>query len=145
MEQRMLMSVETDSAEMMRCIDDCERCHRLCLRMVMTHCLEQGGECLEPPLVRVMLACAELCRTTADAMLAGYALYEELCAVCARVCRDCAESCKRLGELQECVDACRRCSESCAHLTGGAPAGPRIAADARPYGNGDLGHPRTQP
>jgi hypothetical protein len=146
MEQRMLMAAETDSAEMMRCIDDCERCHRICLRTAMTHCLEQGGECVEPPLFRVMLACAELCRTTADAMLAGYALYEELCAVCARVCRDCAESCERTGELEECVDACRLCEASCARLTGGALLPPRPAADARrPYGNGDVDHTRAQP
>lgn len=121
MEQRMLMAAETDSAEMMRCIEDCERCHRLCLHMAMTHCLEQGGDFLEPPHFRVMLACAELCRTTADAMLAGYALYEEVCTVCARVCRDCAESCERTGELGECVEACRRCAQSCALLTGGGP------------------------
>jgi hypothetical protein len=102
----------------MRCIEECERCHRMCLRTAMTHCLEQGGSCLEPPHLRVMLACAELCRTTADSMLAGYSLYEELCAACARVCRDCAESCERIGELDECVQACRRCMESCARLTG---------------------------
>ncbi|HEX2494799.1 MAG TPA: hypothetical protein VHK24_13590, partial [Steroidobacter sp.] len=74
MEQRMLMVAETDSEELMRCIEECERCHRMCLRTAMTHCLEQGGSCLEPPHLRVMLACAELCRTTADSMLAGYSL-----------------------------------------------------------------------
>jgi hypothetical protein len=127
MEQQMLIAAETDSGEMMRCIEDCERCHRLCLRTAMTYSLEQGGSHLEPPHFRVMLACAELCRTTADAMLAGYSLYEAVCAVCARVCRDCAESCERVGELEECVEACLRCAESCARITG-APA----AATARP-------------
>jgi hypothetical protein len=122
MEQRMLMAAEADSEELRRCIDACERCHRVCLHAAMTQCLEQGGEHLEPPHFRVMLACAELCRTTADAMLAGYALYEEVCAVCARVCRDCAESCERVGELEECADACRRCAASCARITGAAGA-----------------------
>ena len=120
MEQRMLMAAEAESAELGRCIDACERCHRVCLQAAMTYCLEQGGEYLEPPHLRVMLACSELCRTTADAMLARYALYEELCAVCARVCRDCAESCERVGELEECVEACRRCAEGCACITGAA-------------------------
>ena len=114
----MLAAAEAGSEELKRCIDDCERVHRVCLHAAMTQCLEQGGEYLEPPHLRVMLACADLCRTTADAMLAGYALYEELCSVCARVCRDCAESCERIGELEECVDACRRCADSCARITG---------------------------
>jgi len=126
----MLVAAEVDSEQLKRCIEDCEHCHRVCLHAAMTHCLEQGGEYLEPPLFRVMLACAELCRTTADAMLAGYALYEEMCAVCARVCRDCAESCERVGELEECAEACRRCAESCVGITGGA--GPRPIDEAAP-------------
>lgn len=123
MEQQMLIAAEVDSEALLRCIEDCERCHRLCLRMAMTHCLEQGGDHLEPPHFRVMLACAEICRTTADAMLASYALYEELCAVCARICRDCAESCERVGELEECALACRACAESCTRLAGKTPVG----------------------
>jgi hypothetical protein len=118
MEQQMLMTADVDSAEVMRCIDDCERCHRICLRMAMTFCLEQGGEHVEPPHLRAMLACADVCRMTADSMLAAFTLHEELCGLCARVCRDCAESCERVGDMPECVDACRQCAMSCARLSG---------------------------
>lgn len=118
MEQQMLMAAEADSAEMMRCIDDCEQCHRLCVRSALTHCLEQGGACVEPPHLRLMLVCADLCRATADAMLGGFALHEPLCAVCARVCEECAESCRRIADLAECADICERCATSCARLSG---------------------------
>jgi hypothetical protein len=119
MEQQLLAAAETDPAVMIRCVDECEHCHRICLRTAMADGLEQGGEYVEPSHLRLMLACAELCRSTADALLAAFDTCEDLCALCARVCTQCAESCERLGDLQECVDACRSCSRACLAVTGG--------------------------
>jgi hypothetical protein len=128
MEQQMLIAAEADSAEVIRCIDDCERCHRVCLRTAMTYCLEQGGEHVEPPYFRLMLACAQMCSTTADALLSAFASYEQMCALCANICRTCAASCERIGDMEECVEICRRCAERCERLSGGAerwnPPGP---------------------
>lgn len=125
MEQQMLLTAEADSAEVMKCVEDCERCHRLCVRTAMTHCLEQGGEHVEPPHFRLMLVCADICRATADAMLAGFALYEDLCVVCARVCAECMHSCRRIEDLADCADACQRCAESCTRVSGAAPGSRR--------------------
>lgn len=118
MEQRMILSADTECAEAMRCIEDCELCHRTCLRTLTNYCLEQGGEFVEPGHLRAMLACADLCRATADAILSSFAYQEALCEACSRVCRACADSCERLGEMQDCVDACRRCAESCRRMSG---------------------------
>lgn len=123
MEQRMILSAESESAEVMRCIDDCERCHRVCLRTAMNYCVEQGGDYVEPGHLRAMYACADLCRATTDAMLSSFSYQEVLCEACSRVCLECAESCKRLGEMQECIDACRRCAESCQRISGVAIRG----------------------
>jgi hypothetical protein len=120
MEQQMLLAAEADSAEMIRCIDDCERCHRVCLRTAMTYCLEQGGEHVEPPYFRLMLACAQMCATTADTLLSGFASYEQMCALCANICRTCAASCERIGDMEECVEICRRCAAGCERLSNGA-------------------------
>jgi hypothetical protein len=117
MEQQMLLAAEADSAEMIRCIDDCERCHRVCLRTAMTYCLEQGGEHVEPPYFRLMLACAQMCATTADTLLSGFASYEQMCALCANICRTCAASCERIGDMEECVEICRRCAAGCERLS----------------------------
>jgi len=119
MEQQMLMTADAESEEVIRCINDCEHCHRVCLRMAMSYCLEQGGEHVEPPHFRLLLASADICRVTADAMLSAFLMYEGLCALCVRVCRECAQSCERVGDLDECVEACRRCAASCERISAG--------------------------
>nr|WP_298723918.1 four-helix bundle copper-binding protein [uncultured Steroidobacter sp.] len=107
---------EHPATDMKQCIEDCERCYRVCFSMAMNHCLEQGGPHVEPAHFRLMIICAELCRVTADAMLANFALHEELCRACSRVCAECAESCRKLDGMEECVDACEHCAKSCAAM-----------------------------
>ncbi|MDR6667994.1 hypothetical protein [Rhizobium sp. 1399] len=34
------------------------------------------------------------------------------------VCREGADDCERIGDMQSCVDACRRCAESCRKMAG---------------------------
>jgi hypothetical protein len=109
MEQQLLAAAESDPAVMIRCVDECERCHRMSLRTAMAYCLEQG---VDPSHLRLMFACAELCRATADAVLAAFDIAEDLCALCARVCAQCADSCDRVGDLQDCAEVCRSCAGS---------------------------------
>ncbi|MCP8896481.1 four-helix bundle copper-binding protein [Shinella daejeonensis] len=101
------------SPEMQSCIDECLRCHSVCLSMAMNHCLEAGGQHVEPNYFRLMAACAEICQTSANFMLIGTDLHKRTCAVCAEVCKECARSCEQISDMQECVDACRRGAESC--------------------------------
>src|ERR1700730_10378756 len=51
------------NAEMKSCIDECQRCYQMCLSTAMGHCLEAGGQHTEPKHFRLMIACAEMCRT----------------------------------------------------------------------------------
>ncbi|HET9447128.1 MAG TPA: four-helix bundle copper-binding protein [Steroidobacteraceae bacterium] len=118
MEQQLLMAAEMDSAAMVRCVEECERCHRTCLRSAMTFCLEQGGEHAAPAHFRTMLACSDMCRSAIDALLSSFDAYEEVCALCARACIQCADSCDRVGDLQDCADACRRCASACMEVSG---------------------------
>jgi hypothetical protein len=98
---------------MRECVDHCLACHRICLQMAMNHCLETGGQHVEPPHFRLMMNCAEICQTSANFMLSGSDLHHLTCGVCAEVCRRCAEDCARVGDMDECVRACRVCAESC--------------------------------
>jgi hypothetical protein len=100
------------SPEMRACIDECLRCHSVCLGTAATHCLEQGGRHVEPKHFRLMLACAEICQTSANFMLMMSEHHKRTCAVCAEVCEACARNCEEIGNMQECVEACRRCAES---------------------------------
>lgn len=101
---------------MRRCIDECLTCHRVCLTEVTQHCLEAGGRHAEPPHLRLMLACAEICRAAAAVMMTGTELHGKVCAACAAICEACAQDCERVGEMAECVAACRRCAESCRRM-----------------------------
>jgi hypothetical protein len=94
-------------------MQNCMDCHRTCAQMAMTHCLEMGGEHVAPDHVRLMLLCAEICRTSATFLMSGSDLHQLTCGVCAEVCGRCAKDCERIGEMDACVEACRRCAESC--------------------------------
>jgi hypothetical protein len=101
------------SHEMQACIDACLHCYRTCLEMASQHCLPMGGKHVEPDHFRLMLACAEICRTSAHFMLLGTMLHKRICAECSAICLECAADCERVGDMEECVEACRRCAESC--------------------------------
>ena len=101
---------------MQDCIDNCLRCYSVCLRMAMNHCLEAGGKHTEPAHFRLMMACAEICRTSAHFMLIGTGHHKHTCRECAEICTECAADCERVGDMQECVDACRSCAESCREM-----------------------------
>lgn len=101
------------SAGMQACIEACLNCYRTCFGAAMTHCLETGGKHVEPQHFRLMLACAEICRTSAHVLLMQSDHGKHLCRECAEVCDACAADCERVGDMQECVNACRRCAEEC--------------------------------
>jgi hypothetical protein len=111
------------SSSMQHCIDDCLHCYRTCLQTAMNHCLEEGGRHTEPEHFRLMMHCAEICRTAAEFMLGSSPLHGSVCAACAEVCDACAQSCEQIGEMDECVQACRVCMESCRQMTGGMNLG----------------------
>jgi hypothetical protein len=99
------------------CIDACLDCHKVCLGLAMTHCLETGGDHVAPPHFRMMIDCAAICATTADFMLHKSQFYRELCGLCAAVCRACANDCADMEGMEECVAACRACAQACARRT----------------------------
>ncbi len=104
------------SEGMRACIEDCFKCHSVCLGTATAHCLEMGGKHVEPDHFRLMLACAEICQTSANMMLIGTELHRRTCGICAEVCEACARSCEHVGGIQECVEACRHCAESCRRM-----------------------------
>ena len=106
------------SAEMKECIQRCLDCYRTCVETA-TYCLQQGGRHAEARHMRVLLDCAELCRTSADFMLRGSEFHGRICGVCAEVCERCAQECERFGDdaqMRACAEACRRCAEACRRM-----------------------------
>ena len=101
---------------MKACIDNCLACYSTCLSMAMNHCLEMGGQHTDPKHFTLMMACAEICRTSAHFMLIGSDHHGHVCAECAEICTQCADNCERIGDMEDCVEACRKCAESCRQM-----------------------------
>lgn len=107
--------------DMKACIDECEKCHRLCAETA-SYCLEKGGRHAAAEHVRLLLDCAEICQTSANFMLRGSAAHKTICGACAELCERCAESCETLGEdprMKACAEACRSCAKSCRSMAKG--------------------------
>jgi hypothetical protein len=104
------------SSDMKSCIQECLACYQECLSTAMNHCLEMGGKHTEPTHFKLMMACAEICRTSAHFMLIGSEHHKHVCRECAEICAQCAEDCERVGDMETCVSACRRCAESCTKM-----------------------------
>lgn len=99
--------------EIERCIDSCIACYRRCAQTAMGHCLETGGEHVQPAHFRLMMGCAEACRAAAHAMLIGVENHQSVCAACAVACADCARSCDGMDGMADCARTCRECAGMC--------------------------------
>jgi hypothetical protein len=118
--------------ELRQCIDDCLDCHRACQQTALTHCLQVGGRHTEPEHFRLMIDCAEICRSAAVLMMNNSPFHHELCGLCAQICDECAQSCRAIGDMDECADSCERCSNSCRQMAGGGRAKAGHGREARP-------------
>lgn len=108
------------SAEMQRCVEECQRCEATCIE-VTHHCLALGGAHAEARHITVLLDCAQICGTAANFMQRGSELHTRVCAACADICRACERECRSMGDddmMQRCADACRQCAESCERMAG---------------------------
>jgi len=105
----------TRSAEMERCIAECESCRNVCLAAV-AHCLDQRARHAESSHIGSLLDCVDMCTTSVNFMLRGSKEHRRVCELCAEICDACAESCERLPTdevMRDCAKACRRCAEAC--------------------------------
>lgn len=101
-----------------QCIQDCIDCYRSCLTTI-EHGIEAGGGHAEPGHLRILRDCAAICAAAADFMLRRSDAHGRVCALCADLCKRCAEDCARFGDdpqMKSCADVCRRCAESCRRM-----------------------------
>jgi hypothetical protein len=113
---------ETANPDLESCIQYCLDCHRQCQQDAMTHCLQLGGKHTEPDHFRLMMDCAEICRSAAVLMMHRSPFHNALCGICSEICDECAQSCRAL-DMEECARICERCADSCRRMASGA--GPR--------------------
>lgn len=103
------------TADMENCIQNCTDCHAMCISTI-THCLQLGGRHAEYGHIRLLLDCADICRTSADFMLRGSQFHQRTCSICAEICNRCAEDCAKYTDdehMRTCAEMCHECAASC--------------------------------
>ena len=104
---------------MAECITRCLDCFRVC-EETAARCLDKGGAHAKAEHVRLLLDCAEICRTSSAFMMRGSAQHHVTCGACAKICEACAVSCEAMkddADMKKCAEACRRCAESCKSMS----------------------------
>lgn len=98
--------------------DICQDCHDICLDILVNYCYVQGGEYTNPHHLKIMDDCIEICETTANFLRRNSEFSNEVCAPCASICYECANSCANLPsrEMQKCAEIARQCAQSCEQL-----------------------------
>lgn len=102
------MSSRTDA------ITTCQECHLICQESLAFHGDEEGGKQLSSQHIKRMMACIELCQTTANMLAIHAPLLDQICELCARICEQCATSCdaKEHESMKQCASACQRCAKA---------------------------------
>jgi hypothetical protein len=76
-------------------------------------CPRRGGPFVEATHLRLLADCAQICEVTADFMTRGSPYQAYIGEICAAICEAVAESCRLLGDMEECAEACERCAILC--------------------------------
>lgn len=104
---------------MQRCIDDCLACYQSCTKTIM-HCLKLGGDHAAPAHIRLLMDCAEICKTSAGFMLRDSNHIADVCSICIDICESCAADCEDMmgsdEAMKECAAMCRKCAASCREI-----------------------------
>jgi len=110
----------SQNASMDSCITNCLDCHRVCLETV-SHCLAKGGDHAEASHIALLLTCADICQTSANAMLHKASVHNVTCGACAEICRQCAQACEAMASdtvMKTCAETCKRCASTCQEMAG---------------------------
>ena len=101
------------TAELRECLDACSACVETCLGAALRQAGLEPESAQERTRMRLLLACATLCRAAIEVMTTGSVHHAALCRDCAEVCSACALACRGSSELAATVTACLRCAAAC--------------------------------
>lgn len=105
---------KTFSPEAARALDECTRCHQVCLTG-SGHVLRKGGDLADAHHIRLLSDCVELCQTLSNFLLRGSPFGKQVAGLCAEICRQCATELAGSDDpvIQTCAQACADCAEAC--------------------------------
>lgn len=85
------------------CANQCKQCETACLN-------ENKGKDMVHGFDLARKDCAQVCTLAAEMMARGSKYTQEICALCAKVCR---EHASHMEHCKWCADACTRCATEC--------------------------------
>lgn len=98
-------------AAVIQACEDALRATQICANA----CIRSGDRMLERCAL-LDLDCAAICQATLSALTRGSEHHGDFCALCAHICRACAEECEQHvhAHCKRCAQACRACADACA-------------------------------
>lgn len=98
-----------------KAINACTSCHLACQETLAYHGDQTGGKQLSPQHIKRLMACIEICRTTANLLVIRAPLSDQICEICAHICEQCATSCHAIecDGMKECYETCKNCAAAC--------------------------------
>jgi hypothetical protein len=99
----------------LECLRNCTECHNVCLQ---TAILPDVAGHIGSDDLKLLLNCAEICRTSADFLDTNSVFHRPVCGICSDVCTECAQMCERssIRALRDCAPICRQCADSCRRM-----------------------------
>lgn len=96
------------------CIKACYECAAACDHCA-TACLSEPDPANMADCIRTDLDCAQMCRFAAAVMARGSDFAEEVCRLCAKMCKKCGDECAQHDHdhCKACAEACLACAEEC--------------------------------
>lgn len=111
-----ISAVSMSSASHEECIAHCLEAFRACSELI-PHELNLHGDISASAHIRLLSGCSLMCETAAKMLMLDSELQAKVCALCAEICLQTAQSCEDHAEENrfalECARACRRCAKSC--------------------------------
>jgi hypothetical protein len=102
---------------MTECLRNCTECHNVCLQTAVDN--EVAGQ-IKAEDLKLLINCAEICRSSADFLNTNSPYHRDVCRTCAEICDACAKMCERsaIPVMKSCAPICRTCAESCRRMAG---------------------------
>ena len=91
-----------------KCAAECSRC--------ATACLDEEDVKMMSRCIRLDIDCAEICALAGSFVARGSENAEDVLALCADLCNECADECEKHSQMEHCkrcAEICRECAEAC--------------------------------
>ncbi|AFU44933.1 four-helix bundle copper-binding protein [Acidovorax sp. KKS102] len=96
------------------CIEACQSCATAC-HQCFAACLKEDDVKMMARCIALDVDCAAACSFAADAMARNSEHAAAICALCAQICKACADECARheADHCKACAQACLKCAQEC--------------------------------